>query len=126
MNYFISIFLLVFNLGVHSVTFAQSQDVRDTSELIRQYEKEGQLFTVKIVPKSKNIDVFLVGYKSAGVKFNDIGLEAYANFAGKKYELNVTREKNSFKVEKKVSQPFTLDLKLKDKEKIDSIQFDIR
>ncbi len=115
MNFKIShLMILVFPLFV----WGQSQDVNI---------REGQLFTIKIIPKGKTIEVFLTGYKTAGIKFTDIGLEAYAQVGKRKLNLNVTKDigANTFQVSRHTTVPFKLDLELKLKEKTDKFRFDV-
>lgn len=129
MNFRISNLILTLFLALTAPQsiWSQSQDVRDTDQLLRRYEKEGQLFTIKIVPKGKNIDIFLTGYKTAGVKFTDVGLEAYAQIGNRKLNLNVTKDNNTnrFQVTRHTTVPFTLDLNLKQNEKTDKFRFDV-
>jgi hypothetical protein len=113
---------------IPTLAYTQSQDVRDTRELLQRYEKEGQLFTVKIIPQSKNIEVFVTGHKTADLKFTDVGLEAYALIGSRKMNLNVTRDANkgTFNVTRHTTVPFTLKLQLKQNEKTEQLRFDVR
>lgn len=44
--------------------------------------KEGQLFTVKLVPAGKEMQIFFAGHKQAEVKMSELGLQAYVRGSG--------------------------------------------
>ncbi len=102
-----------------SYLYAQTDDPLE----IKRLEQQGKLFTVQLVPGAKSLDVFVVGYKTAGLKFNDLGMEAFANIGGKKVQLNVSKENDHFKIQRTVKEAHTVDVKLKDKAKVDTLHF---
>ncbi len=97
----------------------------DDPQEIKHLEQQGKLFTVQIIPRAKSLDVFVVGYKSGGLKFNDLGMEAFANIGGKKVQLKVSKENDHFKIERSVKDAHGVDLQLIEKTKVDTLHFDI-
>jgi len=117
-------FLLILSL-LTSYLHAQTDDLHDTQEIAKRLEAQGKLFTVQLVPGAKTLDVFVVGYKTAGLKFNDLGMEAFANIGGKSVRLTVYKESDHFRIDRTFKSAHSVDVKLKDKAKEDTLHFEI-
>lgn len=77
--------------------------------------KEGRMFTLKLVPAGKKLEVHVIGKEVAKVDLNDISLFATANSGADSWGVTVSREGDRFVLvnpagAKDVSK---LDLKLK-------------
>ncbi|MCM2282489.1 MAG: hypothetical protein NDI61_11665 [Bdellovibrionaceae bacterium] len=92
-----------------SIGFAQ------TENLDARYPKlkEGQLFTVKLIPGAKELQVFLAGHKQAEVRLTDVGFEAYVRGSGGKMKpLTATNKGTYFSIPAPTSTDSELRLKL--------------
>lgn len=116
---------LLFALITILSTLSIAQDFRDNRELVDFFEQQTGAFKVKIVPAAKSIKVYVVGYESAKLTFTDLGLEASAIIAGNEKKLIVKKENSYFKIDTETRHPMQLDLKLKGKEEVNKLRFDI-
>lgn len=102
-----------------------AQDFRDNNELIKHLEQQSGLLTVRLVPKAKTIQVFVVGYEKANLKFDDLGIEASIKIAGTERKLKVSRENDHFNIERTSKEQMKLNLKVNGLEKNNSLQFEV-
>ena len=112
--------LCLFNAG-------KAQGLPSESEPGGASMKSGQMFTVKIVPKAKQIDVFIVGNDVAKAKFGELGLEASIKIGARTFTYVPNRQKDHFSI-------FTPDLshersdlllKVRGAEKVEEFKFQL-
>ncbi|CAN5413129.1 hypothetical protein BH10BDE1_BH10BDE1_27590 [soil metagenome] len=91
--------------------------------------KAGQMFTVKIVPKSKQIDVFVVGNDVAKAKFGELGLEASIKIGTRTFTFVPNKQKDHFSIFtpdfSHESERSDLLLKVRGAEKVEEFKFQL-
>ena len=89
--------------------------------------KAGQMFTVKIVPRSKRIDVFVVGNEVVKAFFDDVGLEASIKVGTRTWTLKPDRQKDHFSVTRpdfsNLNETSQLLLKVRTSDKTEDFKF---
>ncbi len=97
----------------------------DNRGMPNRLEREGNIFTVRIVPREKSLDLFVVGFKAANIKMETLGVEAFALRGNKRTRLKINREADHFRIENSLRDPFRLDIKVSDYGRTDRLFFDI-
>ncbi|MFN7727726.1 MAG: hypothetical protein ACK5P7_01075 [Bdellovibrio sp.] len=90
--------ILVFLTLATAASFSQAQepktiDINDPTHLVRQ----GEIFTVRMVPGDKTTTFYIAGNKAADIKFDRLSVRATAyGPGGKTTELSFLRKDNAF------------------------------
>lgn len=75
-------------------------------------QKRGDLFAVKLVPGSREVQIHVVGTKAAQMNFEKTGLKLLVRVNGEMREVGVEKRKNYFAVKEKLERPSELILDL--------------
>jgi len=101
-------------------SFAQTENL-DPMRPTRLHE--GKMFSLKLTPAGKKLDILVTGKKAATVNVSDLGVTASLFANGKTYTLVPKKQKEGFSLDLPVEAKSKLKLDLKYKG--DSEKFDI-
>ncbi|HAG91623.1 MAG TPA: hypothetical protein DCL41_07110 [Bdellovibrionales bacterium] len=114
--------ILIATLLLSTLSFAQKENL-DPMRFPKM--QEGKLFTVKITPTGKKLDILVTGKKAATLEVSELGLTATLHSNGKVYQLspkkNLEGEGYSMELPVKSKSRLKLDLQYKK----DAESFDI-
>lgn len=127
MNRFVAVCLasvLISGVSLVSACSARAQtedlNVRDPKL------KEGQMFTVTVVPAAKELKVFVVGKEQARLKMSDLGLQAFVRSGGTMRLVNATKKADHFVISEKPAEGSELRVKLEYGDKTEVHQVPIK
>lgn len=93
---------------------------------IPEMKTTGSLFTVRIVPKEKQLGVFIVGNQVADFSIEDAGLKAYLMIGKKKRPLDVTKTATNFVINEDVQRPAQLRFEISHKKQRENIELKLK
>lgn len=89
--------------------------------------KEGQMFTVKLVPAGKQVKIYLVGKEMVDLRLTDVGMNAWVRVGGQMKPISANRGAEYFTIDTAApDQASALKLKLKYKESSEEFNFNLK
>jgi hypothetical protein len=94
------------------------------SMAFKEYEQQGQLFTLKVIPSKKETRIYIVGNEAAKVSVNNYTVHALVMMGRHRQEINFKQQKDYFATKEKIKGE-QLHVKLQNKESKEIEEFKI-
>jgi hypothetical protein len=113
-------FLLVDASKAQSVNF--DADQKGFSNL----RQAGELVTIEVTPKAKELRLKVVGNTGAKVKVDHLALEATYGFGRVKKRVTMTRENNEFVIKMEKEKPLDLQIRVMTEDQAEDFDFKLK
>lgn len=112
--------LLVAAASARSVNF--DADQKGFSNL----RQAGELVTIEVTPKAKELRLKVVGNTGAKVKVDNLALEATYGFGRVKKRVTMTRENNEFVIKMEKEKPLDLQIRVMTEDQAEDFDFKLK
>lgn len=112
--------LLVAAASAQSVNF--DADQKGFSNL----RQAGELVTIEVTPKAKELRLKVVGNTGAKVKVDNLALEATYGFGRVKKRMTMTRENNEFVIKMEKEKPLDLQIRVMTEDQAEDFDFKLK
>ena len=106
--------------------WAQSVDFDAESKGFSNLRQAGELVTLEVTPKGKEVRLKLVGKTGAKIKVDDLSLEATYGFGKVKRRVILTRQDNEFIIKRDKVKPMDLQIRVMTEDQAEDFNFKLK
>ncbi|MBK7845448.1 MAG: hypothetical protein IPJ71_17515 [Bdellovibrionales bacterium] len=120
------LFLVLMSFGISFPSFSQSVDLDAQSKGFAGLRQSGELVSLELVPKGKQLRLKLVGNEAASVKMGEVSVEATYGFGKVKKRLTVTKQQGEFLITRDKVEPVDLNIRVMTPDQVEDFDFQLK
>ncbi|MCB9084253.1 MAG: hypothetical protein H6624_07895 [Bdellovibrionaceae bacterium] len=119
---FVSVMTALLSLPLHAQTVDFDAEQKGFSNL----RQAGELVTLEVTPKEKELRLKVVGKTGAKVKVDDLSLQATYGFGKVKKRMTLTRQNNEFVIKMDKEKPLDLQIRVMTDDQAEDFNFKLK